>query len=31
MIGFLLPFEDHRSTTTLYGMISAPSASGTAV
>lgn len=25
MTGFLLPFEDHRSTTTLYGSISVPS------
>jgi len=30
MTGFLLPFEDHRSTTTLYGSISVPSASNTA-
>ncbi|MEQ5844273.1 phospholipase D-like domain-containing protein (plasmid) [Paraburkholderia acidicola] len=30
MVGFLLPFEDHRSTTTLYGSISVPSASDTA-
>ncbi|MEW6341959.1 MAG: phospholipase D-like domain-containing protein [Pseudomonadota bacterium] len=31
MTGFLLPFEDHRSTTTLYGSISVPSTSDTAV
>ncbi|WP_186038765.1 phospholipase D-like domain-containing protein [Burkholderia gladioli] len=31
MTGFLLPFEDHRSTTTLYGSISVPSSSDTAV
>jgi phosphatidylserine/phosphatidylglycerophosphate/cardiolipin synthase-like enzyme len=30
MTGFLLPFEDHRSSTTLYGSISVPSASDTA-
>ena len=31
MVGFLLPFEDHRSTTTLYGSISVPSTNDTAV
>jgi len=31
MVGFLLPFEDHRSTTTLYGSISLPSTNDTAV
>ncbi len=31
MTGFLLPFEDHRSTTTLYGSISMPSTSDTVV
>jgi phospholipase D1/2 len=31
MTGFLLPFEDHRSTTTLYGSISVPSANNTAL
>ncbi len=31
MTGFLLPFEDHRSTTTLYGMNSVPNADDTAL
>lgn len=31
MTGFLLPFEDHRSTTSLMGSIEAPSSNGTAI
>jgi phosphatidylserine/phosphatidylglycerophosphate/cardiolipin synthase-like enzyme len=31
MTGFLLPFEDHRSTATLYGSVSVPSTSNDAV
>lgn len=31
MTGFLLPFEDHRSTTSLMGSIDAPSSNGTAI
>jgi len=31
MSGFLLPFEDHRSTTVLVGSIDVPSPNGTSV
>nr|WP_282972320.1 phospholipase D-like domain-containing protein [Burkholderia ambifaria] len=31
MTGFLLPFEDHRSTTSLLGQVDVPSSSETAI